>query len=710
MSCAINRGPLRKLMTFALLLPAIAAIAQDTGAAKDWLAIGGGPGSLHYSKLKQIDRTNVQNLKVAWTFDTGDEGNRTDFESTPLEVNGVIYLLSRKIHLFALDAFTGKQLWMLDPLQGQKMGGNLRNRGISYWSDGKEARLFLTIKQYLYAVDAATGKLIGSFGDQGRVDLSQGLGHDGEGLFISMSSPGTVYKDLLICGSWVAEQLPALPGDIRAFDVHTGQVRWQFHTIPHPDEPGFETWQKDAHKYTGAANNWAGLSVDAKRGLVFVPLGSASSDFYGADRVGDDLYANSLVALDANTGKRIWHFQTVHHDIWDRDLNAPPALVSIHRGGKTIDAVAQTTKSGFVFVFDRETGKPVFPIEEKPYPASDIPGEVTAKTQPLPLAPPPFARQRLDERDLTTRTPEAHADALARFRKYRSNGQFIPGSEQGTILFPGMDGGQEWGGPSFDPETGLLYTNANEMAWVFSVVKHAPYTPISSGKQLYEQNCASCHKADRTGSGEVPSLIGIEQRYSARDLPALIQRGYGRMPAFKGLSGEEIAAIGAYVLSGRNDVVQSPAPDPSLAGYMLGVHSRFLDTDGYPAITPPWGSLTAINLNKGTIAWRIPFGEYPELAAKGLKNTGSENYGGGVVTAGGLLFIGATNYDNKFHAFDKTNGKLLWETTLPAAGNSTPAVYEANGRQFVVIAAGGIHNRTGAPKTEYVAFSLPLVR
>jgi quinoprotein glucose dehydrogenase len=373
----------------------------------------------------------------------------------------------------------------------------------------------------------------------------------------------------------------------------------------------------------------------------------------------------------------------------------------------TIDAVAQTTKSGYVFVFDRETGKPVFPIEEKPYQASAIPGEVTAQTQPLPLAPPPFARQRLQEQDITTRTPEAHADALARFRKYRSDGQFIPGSEQGTILFPGMDGGQEWGGPAFDPETGLLYTNANEMAWVFSVVKRPPYTPVSSGKQLYESNCSSCHKADRTGSAEAPSLIGIEQRYSARDIPALIQRGNGRMPAFKSLSEEEVAAIGAYILSGRDDVVQSPAPDPSLAGYVLGVHSRFLDSDGYPAITPPWGSLTAIDLNQGTIAWRIPFGEYPELAAKGLRNTGSENYGGGVVTAGGLLFIGATDYDKKFHAFDKSNGQLLWETTLPAAGNATPAIYEAGGREFVVIAAGGIHNRTGAPKTEYIAFSLP---
>jgi quinoprotein glucose dehydrogenase len=690
-----------------LLVSLSAAAQQDTGAGKDWISIGGGPGSLHYSKLKQINRENVKNLKVAWTFDTGDMGDRTDFETTPLEVDGVLYVINRRDKIFALDAATGKQLWSLDPLEGHKMGSNARNRGMSYWADGKEARLFVTIKQYLYAVDTKAGKLIDSFGDHGKVDLSQGLGHDDEGLFISMSSPGTVYKDLLICGSWMAEQLPALPGDIRAYDVHTGKVRWQFHNIPHPGEPGYETWPKDAYKYTGAANDWAGLTVDPKRGLVFVPLGSAASDFYGADRIGDDLYADALVVLDANTGKRIWHYQTVHHDIWDRDLDAPPALVTLHREGKTIDAVAQTTKSGYVFVFDRETGKPVFPIEEKPYPPSEIPGEVTAKTQPLPLSPPPFARQRLDEKDITTRTPEAHADALARFRKYRSNGQFVPGSEQGTILFPGMDGGGEWGGPAFDPETGLLYTNANEMAWVFSVVKRPPYTPISSGKQLYENNCAACHKSDRTGNPEIPSLVGIEQRYSARDIPGLIQRGDGRMPAFKNLSDNEVAAITAYILSGKNRVVQSPAPDPSMVGYMLGVHARFLDIDGYPAITPPWGSLTAIDLNKGAIAWRIPFGEYPELAAKGLKNTGSENYGGGVVTAGGLLFIGATLYDAKFHVFDKSSGKLLWETTLPAAGSATPAVYEAGGREFVIIAAGGIHNKKDQPSTKYIAFTLP---
>jgi quinoprotein glucose dehydrogenase len=703
---------LRKLVASFLLCvsPPMAGWTQDTGAAKNWSSYGGGPGSLHYSKLKQIDKENVASLKVAWTFDTGDavKGLRTEFEATPLAVNGVLYMISPKVRLFAVDATTGKQFWVFDPAEGRKTIGSTRNRGLSYWTDGKDERLFVSLKQYLYAVDAKTGKLIETFGDKGKIDLSKGLGHDGEGLAISISTPGTVYKDLLICGSIVAEQLPALPGDIRAFDVRTGKVRWQFHTIPHPGEPGYETWPKDAYKYSGAANNWAGLSVDTKRGLAFIPLGSASSDFYGADRIGDDLYANSLLVLDANTGKRVWHFQTVHHDIWDRDLNAPPTLVTLHKDGKTIDAVAQTTKTGFVFVFDRETGKPIFPIEERSYLASDIPGEIASKTQPLPIAPPPFARQRIDEKDITMRTPEAHAEALAKFRLQRNDGPFIPANLTGTILFPGMDGGQEWGGPSFDPETGLLYTNANEMAWILSVAERPPLTSTSSGKQVYENKCAACHRSDRSGAlPEVPSLIGIDQRYTDREISKIVKTGNGRMPAFAALSPQEVAAVTAYVLSGRNDFVAAPAPDPLAAGYVLGSHSRFLDIDGYPAIAPPWGTLSAIDLNKGAIAWQIPFGEYPELAAKGLKNTGSENYGGGVVTAGGLFFIGATNYDAKFHAFDKSNGKLLWETTLPAAGNATPAVYEAGGREFVVIAAGGGKNAKAESGGSYVAFALP---
>ncbi|QNI36903.1 outer membrane protein assembly factor BamB family protein [Edaphobacter albus] len=699
-------------LAFALIIasPWNIAHAQAKGNSNDWPAYGGGPDSIHYSTLSQITRENVKDLKVAWTFDTGDAtpGVHTELEATPIKIGDTLYLISPKVRLFAIDAATGKQKWVFDPSEGRKIIGSTRNRGITYWTDGKgDERIFVSMRQYLYAVNARTGKLISSFGDQGKVDLREGLGHEGEGLSVGLSTPGTIYKDLLICGSIVSEQLPAYPGDIRAFDVRTGKIRWQFHTIPHPGEFGYDTWPKDAWKYSGAANNWAGLSIDIKRGIVFAPLGSASSDFYGADRPGNDLFADSLVALDANTGKRIWHFQTVHHDLWDRDLNAPPTLVTLHKDGKTIDAVAQTTKSGYVFIFDRATGKPVYPIEEKKYPKSDIPGEWTSPTQPLPVAPPPFARQRMDEKDLTTRTPKAHEEALEQFKKIRSDGQFIPGSLQGTIIFPGFDGGQEWGGPAFDPETGYLYVNTNEMAWVLKIVKRPPQAAVASGKTLYESTCAQCHKADRSGTPpDFPSLQDIDQKYTEQEVAQIIHGGNGRMPAFPNLSNPEAGAIARYVINGADDLVMAARLQTPPAEYQIAGYPKFLDSEGYPAITPPWGQLSAIDLNKGKIVWQIPFGEYPALVAKGQANTGSENYGGGIVTANGLFFIAATNYDKKFRVFDKATGKLLWETTLPAAGNATPAMYEADGRQFVVIAAGG--GKSNDPSGgSYVAFALP---
>lgn len=695
-----------------LLMPVVTTslIAQTAGTTKDWPAYQGGPDSTHYSRLSQINRDNVKSLKVAWTFDTGETSKaKREFEPNPLIIHGILYGLSPTVKVFALDAATGKPIWTFDPSAGARQIGSTRNRGVTYWADanGNDARIFVTFRQYLYALDAKTGKLIENFGEKGRVDLRIGLRHEGEGLFVSMSTPGVVYKDMLICGSMIAEQLPAFPGDIRAFDVHSGKIRWQFHTIPHPGEVGYETWPKEAWKYSGAANDWAGLSVDVKRGIAFVPLGSAAPDFYGGDRTGDNLFANSLVALDANTGRRLWHYQFVHHDIWDRDLNAPPTLVTLHKDGKTIDAVAQTTKTGHVFVFDRVTGKPVFPIEEKPYPKSAIPGEITSSTQPLPVAPPPFARQRMTEQDITNRTPQAHAEVLQRFKSVLSDGQYAPQTLEGTILFPGSDGGQEWGGPAFDPETGWLYTNANEMAWIVKIAKRPPPSASNSGKGLYENNCSGCHNKNLSGNPpDVPALTHLDQRLTNREVVTLVRGGNGRMPAFPQLSPLEMNAIAEYVLKGNDNIV-SATSIASQQQYMLGSSTRFLDSDGYPAITPPWGSLTAIDLNTGTFSWRIPFGEYPELAAKGFKNTGSENYGGGVVTAGGLLFIGATNYDKKFHAFDKATGKLLWETTLPYAGNATPSVYEINGKEYVVIAAGGgksVHDISGGT---YVAFSLP---
>jgi quinoprotein glucose dehydrogenase len=526
---------------------------------------------------------------------------------------------------------------------------------------------------------------------------------------VSATTPAVVYRDLIILGSIVSEDLPSAPGDIRAYDARTGKLRWSFHTIPHPGEFGYQTWPKDAWTYSGGANNWSGMSLDEKRGLVFVPTGSAAFDFYGANRLGDNLFANCLIALKAERGERVWHFQTVKHDVWDRDLPAAPSLVTVKRDGHAVDAVAQITKSGHVFVFERETGKPLFPIEYQRFPVSDVDGEGLAETQPLPLKPPPFARQRFTEEMVTQRTPEAHNAVLSQFRKVRSTGQFTPPSLEGTVIFPGYDGGGEWGGGSFDPETGLFYVNSNEMPWILKLVPRPPRESITSSRDLYLANCASCHRGDLQGSPpEFPSLIGIGQRLDESEVRAVIRQGSGRMPGFAHLQTEGIEALSRYVISGKEIEVGAKTADPPLIApkYRHDGYNKFLDPDGYPAVQPPWGSLTAIDLNSGEIVWKIPFGEFPELVKRGIRDTGSENYGGSVVTAGGLLFIGATNHDKRFRAFDKSSGKLLWETTLPAAGNATPAVFEVNGRQFVVIAAGG--GKWGLPSGGiYVAFALP---
>ena len=523
---------------------------------------------------------------------------------------------------------------------------------------------------------------------------------------VDLTSPGIVYKDVVIFGGRNPETLPAPPGDIRAYDVRTGKLRWSFHTIPRPGEFGYDTWPKDAWKISGAANNWAGMALDSQRGILYAPTGSAAFDFYGADRLGDDLFANCLLALNAQTGERIWHFQGVHHDIWDRDFPSAPALLTINRGGKNIDAVAQTTKQGFVYLFDRSNGQPLFPIESRKYPPSTVPGEVAASEQPLPARPAPFARQLLTEDLLTIRTPEAHQWALERFKTLRSEGQFIPFSVgKDTVIFPGFDGGAEWGGPAVDVETDVIYINSNEMAWTGAL---AANTGENSARAIYLSQCGVCHGEKMTGSPPaMPSLVAVGSRLTPPQIAAAIKNGKGRMPGFPNLNDDQLFALINFLASGESKELASSAPPPASMKFRFTGYHKFLDQDGYPAVAPPWGTLNAINLNTGEYLWKIPLGEYPELAAKGQKKTGTENYGGPIVTAGGLLFISATDFDKKFRAFDKSTGELLWETTLPFSGNATPATYVVNGRQFIVIAAGGGKDPKSASGGIYVAFALP---
>ncbi len=700
-----------------LLLALLAACSSDhplrqapASGYTGWQAYGGGNDQIRYSRLDQIGRDNVSELEVAWTYDTGDDFQGSEMQCNPIVVDGLLYATSPRMRIFALDAASGEERWSFKPtIDGRDPGGKHRNRGLMYWSDGEgDARVYAAMKHALFALDANTGQPVEQFGGQGWIDLREHLGRDPETLSVGLTTPGVVFGDLLIIGSITSEGLPSAPGDIRAFDARRGELRWSFHTIPHPGEPGYQTWAEDNWKLAGGANAWAGLALDEERGLVFTGTGSAAFDFWGGNRPGDNLYANTLLCLDAGTGELVWHFQAVKHDVWDRDFPTPPSLITVERDGRLIDAVSQATKSGHVYVFDRETGESLFPLEEFEVPADGAPGEALAKTQTLPTTPPPFARQQLTEEQLTDRTPEARNAVLERFRKVRSGGQFTPPGPRGTVVFPGFDGGAEWGGQAFDPETGLYYVNANEMAWILRVFEKRTVRGGVTGKRLYQRNCAACHLDDRSGTPpEFPALTDLAGRFDGSALEEIIRSGVGRMPGFAHLGDGAVAAIARYTLIGEDEGAPvEAAASPYDLPFTHDGYNKFLDPDGYPAIKPPWGTLNAIDMDAGEIAWSIPFGEFPELAAEGAATTGTENYGGPIVTAGGLLFIGATNHDRKFRVFDKLTGELLWEHELPASGNATPAMYEIDGRQFVVIAAGG--GKSGAASGgSYVAFALP---
>ena len=711
---------LRSLAAILLLLSACQSpqISPPSDSYSSWSVYLGDPTSSHYSTLDEINRANVTQLEMAWIHHTGDtlEGGRTQIQCNPIIVDSVLYATSPRLKVLALHAATGASIWTFDPFEADTLlEGSGVNRGVAYWGGDEEhtARIFVTAGSKLFAIDAASGAPVTTFGAEGVVDLKEGLDRDVTGFALGARTPGIIYKNLLIQGTIVSEGARAAPGHIRAFDVRTGALEWIFHTIPHPGEYGYETWPEDAYLRSGGANAWSGLSLDVERGIVFLPTGSAAFDFWGGDRKGANLFANSVLALGAETGERVWHFQTVRHDLWDRDLPAAPNLVTVEHDGVRKDAVAQTTKNGYVYLLDRETGEPLFPIEERAFPPSELRGEEAWPTQPIPTKPPPFARQRFEEADITDITPEAHAFALEQFRAARSDGQFVPPSTQGTMIYPGFDGGAEWGGAGYDPTTGMLYVNSNEMPWILTMVELNP-DGLSSGSGLYARYCAGCHGSRLEGdtSQDSPALTDLAERLSGEEIARQISSGTGFMPSFGFLTEREVSSLVSFLL-GQEDTGDPPAQRDSsamsqfFAGSPYGHtgYNRFFDPDGYPAVKPPWGTLNAINLNSGEIEWTRPLGEFPELTARGIPPTGTENYGGPVVTAGGLLFIAASK-DERFRAFDKDTGDVLWETQLPAGGYATPATYAVGGKQFVVIAAGG--GKMGTKSGDvYIAFALP---
>lgn len=711
-----------------VILPAIAAFVglaayqNQQQTDRSWGIYKADAASTSYSALDQINATNVDRLQLAWKHSYADmkDGSRAgSSECNPIIVDDIMYTTSAKHWAYAINAQTGEQLWAFDPFDGAEGGGV--SRGVTYWEDAERSgtpdkRIFFTGGDNLFALDARTGKPITTFGKNGRVSMNVGLRDDPATISVIPTSPGIVYKDLLIIGAEVSELYGAQPGYIRAYNCKTGKLEWTFHTIPLPGEPGYETWPKDAYKYAGGVNDWAGMSLDTRRGIVFLALGSPSYDFYGADRKGDNLYGNSVVALDAATGKYIWHYQLVHHDLWDYDLPAPPNLVTVSRDGKQIDAVAQVTKHGFVFVFNRETGEPLFPIEERKVPASRIPGEVTSPTQPFPLKPKPFARQWMTEADLTHYTDAGHDSIVKKFRSMRYEGLFTPPDLKGTLMLPGSRGGAEWGGAAYDPASTVLFVKSNDSPEIQSMKKvdleqeAKDQTVYDQGKTLYMTYCAACHGKDKNGDEpNYPSLIGLRNRMTREAALDKIKKGGGKMPAFaSAIKGKEKGIIAFLYDRPQNSAkVTKQETGQTQKGadkYLnLTAYGHFRDPQGNPALRPPWGTLNAINLSTGDYEWQIPLGNDQKRREIGGPETGQEGSAGPIVTAGGLIFISGTQ-DRKLRAFDKRNGKLVWQTTLPGVANATACTYMSGGKQYVALSVGGTKEN---PSGSVMAFALP---
>ncbi len=714
----------------ALLLAILFGCKPSSDKDLQWTTYSGSPSGIRYSEAEEINPQNVGQLSVAWIYSSADHDsltNRSQNQCTPSIINGVLYGVSPALKLFALDAATGSRKWVFDPASMDTYAKKdpfayfKVSRGVVYWKDpsSDSARILYNVGQKTWCINASDGKPVAGFGKGGYIDLLEELDRDTSTFnpFIVATTPGIMYKDLLIMGSRVNESADAAPGHIRAYDIRTGNRKWIFHTIPYPGEKNYETWpDKNAYKKLGGANSWAGMSLDEKRGIVYVPTGSIGGDFYGGFRKGSNLYGNSLVALEASTGKYLWHYQVVHHDLWDRDLAANPNLVTIERNGKKIDAVAQITKHGYVFVFNRETGEPLFPIKEVPVAQNGLPGEEVWPTQPIPELPKPFARSDFKRADVWGVDELTKDSMLKAFDKIKFAEPFAPPSKEGSWIFPGFDGGGEWGGAAVDPGSGVMYVNASDLPWSLTMIDlpkkdNTDRSMKGIGKQVYQQKCMSCHGQDLKGSGpSYPSLVGVEGRLDEEQILGIINNGRNMMPAFRQLSATEKQGLIAFLM---NKEMKEPSSNGAVnqgnsildeVPYTMTGYNRFTDKNGYPGIKPPWGTLNAIDLNTGQTLWQVPLGEFEALKKMGIPATGTQVYGGPAVTKGGLVFVASTQ-DDKIRAFDKKTGKVLWEAALPAAGYATPSIYTVKGKQYVVIACGGgkLGSKSG---DKYVAFAL----